>query len=123
MNRINRLTAASLIGLGFLSANAVAQTPPPEVPELEVDYLVDEGEVEVKILEINPENRTMTVRVEATEDLATLVIPEEAELFRTFPNNIQREIEFEDFSVGDDIMVQGVEVDGVVRFTIVGLSV
>jgi hypothetical protein len=123
MNRIHRLTAASLIGLGFLSTTAIAQSPPPEVPELEVEYLVNEGEVEVKILEIDSDARTLTVEVDETQETATLLVPEDADIIRTFPNNIQREIELSDLSIGDDIMIQGVEVDGVVHITIVGVAV
>lgn len=123
MNRMIRLTAASLISLGFLSSTAIAQAPPPEVPELEIDYLVNEGEVEVKILEINADARTLTVEVDETKETATLLVPEDADIIRTFPNNIQREIELSDLSIGDDIMIQGVEVDGVVHITIVGVAV
>jgi hypothetical protein len=124
MSKVTSRTVAALLTIFIFTfaAVAVAQTPPAEVPELESDQLVDEGLVEAKILEMNSEERTMTVRFDATKDTAKLIVPENAYIALTFPNELERRIELDELSVGDNIMVQTVVVDEIVEVRIIGVA-
>lgn len=120
MSKLMSKTAGLLLTLCMLAAAAVAQTPPAEVPELESDQLVDEVMGEAQILEMNSDERTMTVRFDETKETATLIFPESAYIALTFPNEMERRIELDELNVGDKIMVQGFVVDEVVGLNIIG---
>ncbi|MDX1562030.1 MAG: hypothetical protein R3305_03850 [Gammaproteobacteria bacterium] len=81
---------------------------------------VDNGPVDATILEADYDARTLTVRLDGSSDPATLLIPEEAEIVLTGANNLERKIEIDELNVGDDIKIEGFEVDGVVHIRIVG---
>jgi hypothetical protein len=115
---IKRLAAASLVAFGLCAGLATAQ----EIRELKFDALVKTGMMNAEILEMMPDERMLTVRLEETEEMATLIVPEDSDIIRTFPNNIEREIELSDLNVGDMITVEGYEVEGVARIRIIELA-
>jgi hypothetical protein len=113
--------AATTLASCFIAATAIAQTPPPEVPQLESDRLVNEGLIEAKILNIDTEHRMMTVRFDDTNDTAKVIVPENAEIIRTYANDLRREIELKDLDAGDNVSLQAFEVEGVIQLRIIGL--
>jgi hypothetical protein len=121
MKILQRIAAASLIAGGMLVSTALAQEPSKEMSELELDYLLEQGTVEAEIIEMNTEVRTLTVQMD--DVTANLIVPENAEIVRTFPNNLEREIQLSDLRVGDDIMIEGYEVDGLIQLRIIGVIV
>jgi hypothetical protein len=121
MKILQRIAAASLIAGGMLVSTALAQEPSKEMSELELDYLLEQGTVEAEIIEMNTEVRTLTVQM--GDVTANLIVPENAEIVRTFPNDLEREIQLSDLRVGDDIMIEGYEVDGLIQLRIIGVIV
>jgi len=115
-------TLASTAALCLLAAAASAQVSTTEIPELESDRLVDEGLVEAKILDVDYDERMLTVRFDANHETARLIVPRNADIFRTFPNNLERRIELSDLRPGDDISVQAVVVEGIIHLHIIGLA-
>jgi hypothetical protein len=121
MKILQRIAAASLIAGGLLAGTAPAQEPSEKISELEPDYFLEQGSVEAEIIEMNTEVRTLTVQMD--DVTANLIVPENAEIVRTFPNNLEREIQLSDLRVGDDIMIEGYEVDGLIQLRIIGVIV
>jgi hypothetical protein len=121
MKTLQHIVAASLVTGSLLVNGSFAQEPSEAMPELELDYFLDQGSVEAEILEMKPEVRTLTVQLE--DMTAHLIVPENADIVRTFPNNIEREIALDELRVGDDIMIEGYRVDGVIQIRIIGVAV
>ena len=117
----NRLIAATLIAAGtFVGlARAQAQEVVQAIPVLQLEHVVDMGPFEARILETQPEDRTLTVRLDSNNEEARLIVPRNADIVRTFPNDIERDIELDQLDPGDKIMVEGVEVDGIIELHIV----
>lgn len=122
MRKLIGHTTLSLAALGLLAASAFAQPPRIEVPELESDRLVDEGLVEAEILAADYDARTLTLRLEATDETAKVIVPEGADIFVTGDNNVEREVELTTLRPGDKINLQAVVIEGVVQLRIVTIS-
>ena len=116
-------TIVASIGLALSAAAALAQSPPAEIPELESEHLVNEGLVEAQILEVDIDQRTLTVRFDETKETAKLIVPANAYLARTFPNNLVREIELDELTPGDEISIQAVVVEDVIELHIISIVV
>jgi hypothetical protein len=123
MNRLVAQLGCTALVLSMFTATALAQSlSTTEVPELESEQLVDEGLVAAKILEIDSEDRMLVVRFEENQETARLFVPESADIIRTFPNNVQRDIELSELSPGDNIELQAVVIEEVLHLTIIGIA-
>jgi hypothetical protein len=84
--------------------------------------LENEQTVDAKIVEMHPEERTLMVEIEPTDEMTRLIVPENADIIMEFPNDIEREIELSDLHVGDSITLEGHEVEGAFRVRIVSFD-
>ncbi len=123
MRKPLRKLAIPALTLGFYGLVASAQAPvATDVLMLEVDDLVDEGYIDAEILDISYDERKMTVEIDATQETAQLIVPSNADIVRTAPNNIEHEIEFMQLRPGEEVSLEAVEIEGVTRVRIVGVT-
>lgn len=114
---------AAMILAGMFATAAIAQSQQSDVLILEVDDLADGDTIEAQVLETNYDERTLTVQFMSDNEIAQLVVPENAELVQKGPNNLaDREMEFSDLHSGTRIELEGVEVEGAIRLRIVGIE-
>jgi hypothetical protein len=121
MNKLSR-NASILAAAGLLAGTVYAQAPDPEVAVFDFVELENEQTVDAKIVEMHPEERTLMVEIEPTDEMTRLIVPENADIIMEFPNDIEREIELSDLHVGDSITLEGHEVEGAFRVRIVSFD-
>lgn len=122
MSIATRSTAATALACLF-GAAALAQSPDADVLVLDVDDLADGDTMEAEIMAADYDDRTLTVRFESGNEIARLIVPENADLVQMGPNNLaEREMRITDLHSGDRIEIEGVEVEGVLRLRIVGVE-
>jgi hypothetical protein len=122
MSIARRSTAAIALSCIFATA-AIAQSSQTDALVFEISDLAGSGAMEAHIVETDYDNRTLTVRFESGNKMARLVVPDDAEIVQMGPNNLaERPMRFSDLHSGDQIEVEGVEIDGAVRLRIIGIE-
>jgi hypothetical protein len=114
--------AALVLATSLASATALAQLHSSPIPELEIDGLVDNGMVGAQILEVDGDARTLTVQFDENDETARVVVPEGAEIFETGPNDLEHRINLDELNAGDNVMLQTLVVEDVIRLRIIGVA-
>jgi hypothetical protein len=112
----------TLLAAYLLAGAAFGQAQQVDVTVFDTHRLNEHGMMEAEILSADYDNRTLTVRLEAENETARLIVPEGTEIIETAPNDIERPIELSDLSPGEAIHIEGIEIDGIMRFRIVGMA-
>jgi len=121
MSIARRSTAAIALSCIFATA-AIAQSQ-TDALVFKISDLADSGAMEANIVETDYDNRTLTVRFESDNEMAKLVVPDDAEIVQMGPNNLaERPMGLHDLHSGDQIKVEGVEIDGAIRLRIIGVE-
>lgn len=122
MSKTSRLMAAMALTSLFTPA-AIAESPQTDVLVCEVEDLAEGDTIEAQILEVDYDQRTLTVRFGSDNELARLIVPRSAEIVQTGPNDLaERPMEFNDLHAGARIELEGVKVEGAIRLRIVGID-